>query len=106
MEALADNLRRLIGMHALRVSSHDSSVGAASLVGISAQALSELQSGKRSPSLATAQAIANFFEVPLDRLLNAAFSDLLAHELADPDRYQRVEKKIKTGATGRRARGG
>jgi transcriptional regulator with XRE-family HTH domain len=91
-------------MHALRVTSQHSSGGAASLLGISAQALSELQSGRRSPSLTTAHAIALFFEVPLDRLLEADFSDLLSHELADPDRYQRVENKIAGGRRSPRRR--
>ena len=63
--------------------------------GLSPQALSELQSGTRNPSLETVQKLATFFEIPIDRLLNASFEELLTAELADADRYQSVEMKIR-----------
>jgi hypothetical protein len=31
--------------------------------------------------------------------MGAGFADLLAHELADPDRFERVEARIKRGLT-------
>jgi transcriptional regulator with XRE-family HTH domain len=92
MDHLADNLRRLIGLHALKVSTQNQT-GAAALIGVSAQALSELQSGTRQPSLRTVQRIAAFFEIPMDRIIEAPFEELLAHELTDPERFQRVEAK-------------
>jgi transcriptional regulator with XRE-family HTH domain len=65
-------------------------------IGVSPQALSEIQSGTRTqPSLRTVRALANFFEVPTDRLLDAGFGDLLETELADRDRFDRVESKLR-----------
>ena len=87
MEQLPNNIRRLLGLHAM--SAHSAS----EIIGLSAQALSELQSGKRNPSLRTVQRLAQFFELPMDRLLEASFEELLATELADPTRFERVEAK-------------
>jgi transcriptional regulator with XRE-family HTH domain len=92
MEELANNIRRLLGLHAMRATK-DSRL----IEGLSPQALSELQSNTRRPSLATAQKLAKFFEIPLERLLEAPFVDLLSHELADASRFKRVERK-KAGA--------
>jgi transcriptional regulator with XRE-family HTH domain len=92
MDALADNFRRLMGLHALRISSQEAD-SATILLGLSSQLLSELQSGRRQPSLKTVQRIASFFEITMDRLLEAPFEDLLANELSDPERYRRVEEK-------------
>src|SRR4051812_10894751 len=89
-QILADNLRRLIGLHAMKAT-RDSRL----IDGLSPQALSELQSGTRSPSLDTISKLASFFEVAIDRLLNAPFDELLANELADPARFSRVESKIR-----------
>ncbi len=44
------------------------------------------------------QELASFFEIPIDRILHAGFDDLLSVELADPERYRRVEAK-KSGAS-------
>jgi transcriptional regulator with XRE-family HTH domain len=95
---LADNVRRLLGLHAMTISLGSQHIG------VSPQALSEIQSGTRTqPSLSTVRALANFFEVPTDRLLDAQFGDLLQMELADRDRFDRVEGKLRrTGATLRR----
>jgi transcriptional regulator with XRE-family HTH domain len=90
MEQLGDNLKRLLGLHDL--TARDASAN----LKISQQAISELQSGKRtSPRYRTMQTIAEFFEVPSDRLASSPFEELLAMELADPERYRRVEAKIK-----------
>ena len=88
---LADNVRRLLGLHAM------SGLSGSKKIGISPQALSELQSGKRQPSLGTVQKLAQFFELPMDRLLDAPFSKLLETDLADADRFDRVEAKIRGG---------
>src|SRR4051794_12219671 len=86
--ALGDNLRRLLGMHLLPASK------ATVFLGISPQAVSELQSGKRTPRLRTLRTIAEFFELPMERLLTSPFDDLLEHELADAERFRRVQQKI------------
>ena len=99
---LADNVRRLLGLHAM-------TIGLASEhIGVSPQALSEIQSGTRTqPSLRTVRALVDFFEVPTDRLLDARFGDLLQAELADRDRFDRVEAKLRrSGATLRRGASG
>lgn len=88
MNELGNNLKRLLGLHALPAR------GFASLVPISSQAVSEIMGGKRGASLSTAQSIAAFFEIPLDRLLNTPFTELLPAEIADTERYDGVEAKI------------
>lgn len=88
MDELSNNLRRLLGVHVMR-STRDSRL----IDGLSPQALSELQSGSRKPSLQTVEKLSSFFEISLDRLLKAPFEELLARELADPDRFRRVESK-------------
>ncbi len=95
MDELPNNLRRLLGLHALPARHFTA------LVPISSQAVSEVMGGKRQPSLNTVQLIATFFEIPLDRLLNTPFEDLLAVEIADTGRYQRVEAKIPDAARSR-----
>jgi transcriptional regulator with XRE-family HTH domain len=98
MEELANNIRRILGLHALRAT-RDSY-----LLELSPQALSELQTGTRRPSLETITKIATFFEVPIERLMSAGFDDLLANELSDPERFQRVEAKKETAPTRTRRR--
>jgi transcriptional regulator with XRE-family HTH domain len=70
--------------------------------GLSPQALSELQSGTRTPSLDTVSKLAAFFEISIDRLLNASFAELVSVEVADPDRFARVEAKIRKPTKRRR----
>jgi transcriptional regulator with XRE-family HTH domain len=94
MEELGNNLRRLFGLHDL------STRHASANLHVSEQALSELQSGKRmSPRFTTISGIAHFFEVPSERLANAPFEELLAAELADPERFRRVEASINRSRT-------
>src|SRR5687767_12731858 len=91
---LGDNLRRLLGMHAL------SATRASSLLGISSQALSEIQKGKRTqPNIDTMEQLSTFFEVPMMELRHAQFSDLLASHLADRERFERVEARIQEATT-------
>jgi len=71
----------------------------AQLLGVSDATMSSWMNGKSTPSLAKAIDIADLFQISTDRLMGAEFPDLLAHELADPDRFDRVEKRIKRGRT-------
>ena len=61
---------------------------------MSEAAFSTWFTGRREPNFKTAMKISAFFEVPPDRLATADFGDLLANELADQERYSRVETKI------------
>jgi transcriptional regulator with XRE-family HTH domain len=86
---MGDNLDRLLGLHSM------SATRASSVLGISAQALSEIRKGKRaSPNIDTLEKISDFFEVSVDRLRKATVAELLQDEIADPDRFARVEKKL------------
>jgi transcriptional regulator with XRE-family HTH domain len=86
---LANNLRRLLGLHGLRATRDSRMMG-----GLSPQLLSELQSGSRQPSLSTVTAISEFLEISRDRLLDATFEELLSTEVADAERFRNVEAKI------------
>jgi DNA-binding XRE family transcriptional regulator len=88
-----DNFVRLLGLHAL--TQHFT----AQLLGVSEATMSSWMNGKSTPSLAKAIDIAELFQISTDRLMGAEFSDLIAHELADPERYDKVEKRIKRGRT-------
>lgn len=88
-----DNFIRLLGLHAL--SQHFT----ADLLGVSEATMSAWMNGKSTPSLPKAIDIAELFQVSTDRLMGAEFSDLLASELADPERFERVEQRIKRGKT-------
>jgi transcriptional regulator with XRE-family HTH domain len=86
---LPNNLRRLLGLHDLTAAK------ASVLVGISQQALSELQAGRRAnPRRQTLEKLASFFDVPRWKLEDVPFQQLLAEELASPERYLNVEAKI------------
>lgn len=65
------------------------------MLGLSQSVLSKWQSGARQPSLSSALSAGDFFGVPADRLARADFSDLLANELAEPERYAEVEAEIR-----------
>jgi transcriptional regulator with XRE-family HTH domain len=88
-----DNFIRLLGLHAL--TQHFT----AQLLGVSAATISAWMNGKSTPSLAKAIDIADLFQISTDRLMGAEFSDLLARELADSERFERVEQRIKRGGT-------
>ena len=85
-----DNLVRLLGLHAL--SQHL----AAQLLGVSNTTMSSWITGKSTPSLIKAVAVADLFGISAERLISAPFADLLANELADPDRFTRVEERLRT----------
>jgi transcriptional regulator with XRE-family HTH domain len=88
-----DNFIRLLGLHGL--TQHFT----AQLLGVSEATMSSWMNGKSTPSLAKAIDIAALFQISTDRLMGAEFSELLAEELADPERYDKVEKRIKRGRT-------
>jgi transcriptional regulator with XRE-family HTH domain len=88
-----DNFIRLLGLHGL--SQHFTS----QLLGVSEATMSAWMNGKSTPSLAKAIDIAELFQVSTDRLMGAEFVDLLEHELADPERFRRVEARIRRGRT-------
>jgi DNA-binding XRE family transcriptional regulator len=67
---------------------------AAKLLGISQSTIAKWSQGTRAPSFKTAMMLGAFFLLPAERLATADFSDLLANELANPQRFQTVEKRI------------
>jgi transcriptional regulator with XRE-family HTH domain len=89
VERFPENLRRLLGLHDLEQTE------AAEMLGMSKQSFSAWNSGRRTPSFTTALLVADFLGVAADRLARASFEDLLAHELADPDRFREVEAEIR-----------
>jgi transcriptional regulator with XRE-family HTH domain len=86
-----DNFVRLLGLHGL--SQHYT----AQLLGVSEATMSAWMNGKSTPSLTKAIGIAELFQISTDRLMGAEFSDLLEHELSDPERFKRVEERIRRG---------
>ena len=90
----SDNFVRLLGLHAL------SANFTANLLGVSGATVSAWSNGHSSPSLAKAVMVGELFQVSTDRLLGAEFADLLADELADRERYERVEERIRRARSG------
>ncbi len=88
-----DNFIRLLGLHGL------SQNFTAQLLGVSEASMSAWMNARSTPSLAKAIGIAELFQLSTDRLMGAEFADLLAHELADPERFERVEARIRRGRT-------
>ncbi len=93
----SDNFGRLLGLHGL------SAYFTAHILGISPATLSAWVNGHSSPSLNKAIQVADLFQISTDRLMAAEFSDLLEHELADAERFKRVEARIQGGTTPLRA---
>jgi DNA-binding XRE family transcriptional regulator len=87
----SDNFVRILGLHALTQNT------AAALVGVSGATMSAWMNGKTSPSLTKAIAVAELFQLSANRLMGAEFSELLANELADPERFRQVEERIRRG---------
>lgn len=82
------NLRTMLGVHALTAKE------VSKLSGVSVNALSSWMTGERDPSLTSMQKLAEFFEIDAFKLLGQYTGSFLYEELADPDRWQRVEEKI------------
>jgi transcriptional regulator with XRE-family HTH domain len=97
MHQFSGNLNRLLGIHNLTARE------AAEILGLSQSTFAKWGTGLRQPSFATALKVGEFFGVPADRLATAEFVDLLQHELADPERFQAVEKKIQYARAGLKA---
>lgn len=92
-----DNFVRLLGLHAM--TQHFT----AEVLGVSEATVSGWMNGKATPSLSKAIAIADLFQISTERLMGAKFSDLLSKELADIERYQRVEERIRRARSRLRA---
>jgi transcriptional regulator with XRE-family HTH domain len=61
--------------------------------------MSSWMRGRSTPSLAKAIDIAELFQISTDRLMSVEFVDLLQNELADPERFEKVEDRIRRGKT-------
>jgi transcriptional regulator with XRE-family HTH domain len=94
MQRFPDNLNRLLGMHGLTARE------AAKILGLSQSTFAKWGTGLRQPSFATALKVGEFFGIAADRLATAAFEDLLQKELADPERFQAVETRIRYARSG------
>jgi transcriptional regulator with XRE-family HTH domain len=91
-ENFSKNLRTLLGVHGLTARE------TAKLTGVSVNALSSWMTGERDPSLASMQKLAGFFEVDAFKLLGQYTGSFLYEELADLDRWERVEQKLSSGS--------
>jgi transcriptional regulator with XRE-family HTH domain len=87
MSRFGENFARVLGLHAL------TGRQAARLLGVSEQAVSEWLTGKREPGTSSLLQIASNLEVDGLRLMNEPFTSVLP-QLADPDRFERVEKRL------------
>jgi transcriptional regulator with XRE-family HTH domain len=97
MDEFRNNLSRILGLHNLTARE------AAKILGLSQSTVGKWGTGLRQPSFATALKVGEFFGVPADRLATAEFTDLLEHELADPERFEAVETRIQHAHAGLRA---
>jgi transcriptional regulator with XRE-family HTH domain len=75
---------------------------AAKILGLSQSTFAKWGTGLRHPSFATALRVGEFFGVPADRLATAEFEDLLQNELANAERFQAVEARIRHARSGPR----
>jgi transcriptional regulator with XRE-family HTH domain len=87
MSRFGENFARVLGLHGL------TGRQAARLLGVSEQAVSEWLTGKREPGTSSLVQIASSFEIDALRLMNEPFVAVLP-QLADPDRFDRVEKRL------------
>ena len=89
MPYIAENLERILGMHALPAKD------AALVLGVDKSTISHWVNGKRQPQLGAALRIREVFEVEPTDLVTKPFADLLAGPLGDVERFKRVEKRLK-----------
>lgn len=97
LSRFTDNFVRLLGLHAL--SQHF----AAQLLGVSDATMSSWMNGKSTPSLGKAITIAELFQISTDKLMGAEFHELLATELSERERYEKVEERIRRARSSLRA---
>ena len=85
--SFGENLTILRGLHTL------TNAKAAGLLGFSQQTLSEWQSGKQDPSWKGIKAVAGFFEVPVEVLVDGTPQEVgLAH--LEGDHWASVQAKL------------
>lgn len=89
MEHFTDNLNRLLGLH--RLTAKD----LARLLDLSPSTFAKWATGERQPSWQSIVAIGDFFGLLADRIARTPFEELLANELADPERFRNVEDDAK-----------
>ena len=87
MSKFGENFARVLGLHAL------TGRQAARFLGVSEQAVSEWLTGKREPGTSSLVQIASSFEVDALRLMHEPFATVLP-QLADPERFDRVENRL------------
>jgi transcriptional regulator with XRE-family HTH domain len=87
MTRFGENFARVLGLHNLTRRQ------AARLLGVSEQAVSEWLTGKREPGTTNLVQIASSFEVDAVSLMSEPFTAVLP-QVSDPDRFDRVEKRI------------
>ena len=87
-ENFARNMKALLGAHGL------TSKEASALTGTSANTISGWLTGQRDPSLSSMEKIAGFFEVDAFKLLGQFTGSFLVEEVADVERWMRVEDKL------------
>jgi NAD(P)H-dependent FMN reductase len=78
---------------------NNKAVGFVSHGAVGGASMSAWMNGRSTPSLVKAIDIAELFQVSTDRLMGAEFVDLLQTELADPERFKRVEARIRRAST-------
>jgi transcriptional regulator with XRE-family HTH domain len=89
--AFADTIDRLLGVHRL------TAVQAAPLLGVSRATLSHWRNARRAPDVDSLMRLSRFFEIDSWELLFRPFPELLP-VVADPERFERVERRIAEGA--------
>jgi transcriptional regulator with XRE-family HTH domain len=83
----ADNFERLLGVHRLTARK------AGDLLGVSHATLSYWRNARREPDVKSLMRVSAFFEVDAWSLLMLPFPELLPI-IADPERFERVERRI------------
>lgn len=88
----ADNWDRLLGLHRL------TAFQAAHLLGVSKTTVSGWRNAHKTPNLESVTKLADLFEVDAMRLVYSPFTELIENELADVERFRRVEEKLRKSA--------
>jgi transcriptional regulator with XRE-family HTH domain len=88
----AGNLKRLFGIHGL------TAADASKLLGISTTTLSYWLNGERDPALGSLMKVAEYFGVDGFKLLGQYTGSFIVEELADLERWERVEQELGGGS--------